>query len=141
MSVQDLIAKARAEIETAEPVVAPVEVGGELVDIGFRPVLGYVWADLTAVNPPRQGAVLDGNVGFNSDAIAKAYPLDKITVGGEPVDAETWADLLGVLTAPGRKLVAMALWGINQFSPQKRANELGKARAGAAKKKRHSPAN
>ncbi|MGW9587499.1 hypothetical protein [Microbacterium sp. NPDC055455] len=141
MSVKDLIAKARAELDTAAPVVVPVEVGGELVDIGFRPVLGTVWADLMAVHPPRPGAVLDGNVGFNSDAVAKDYPLDRVTVDGEPVDAETWADLMGVLTSPGIKLVAAALWGLNQNDPQRRAAELGKARAGAAKRKRRSPAN
>lgn len=141
MSVQDLIAKARAELAEAAPTVAPVEVAGELVDIGFRPVAGHVWADLTALHPPRAGAVLDGNVGFNSDAVAKDYPLDKITVDGEPVDAATWRDLLQVLTAPGIKLVATALWGINQYTPAKRANELGKARAGEAKKKPRSRVN
>src|SRR5690349_14998996 len=98
MGVKDLMAKARAAVDEAEPTVAPVEVAGELVEIGFRPVLGHVWADLTATHPPRRGSVLDGNVGFNSDAVAKDYPLDKVTVDGEPVDADTWAELLEVLT-------------------------------------------
>lgn len=136
MGVKDLIAKARAAVDEAEPTVAPVEVGGELVEIGLRPVLGHVWADLTATHPPRKGSVLDGNVGFNSDAVAKDYPLDRITVDGEAVDAETWAELCDVLTAPGIKLVAAALWGINQNDPQRRVAELGKARASAGKKKR-----
>lgn len=140
MSIQDLIAKARAELDSAAPVTVPVEVAGTLVDIGFRPILGAAWADLMAVHPPRPGSVLDGNVGFNSDAVAKDYPLDKVTVDGEPVDEETWAGLMEVLTAPGVKHVAAALWGLNQNDPARRAVELGKARAGAAKRKRRSPA-
>jgi hypothetical protein len=136
MNIKERIAKARAEVEGAEPTVAPVEIGGELTDLAFRPVLGQVWADLMATHKPRPGSVLDGNVGFNSDAVAKDYPLDKITVDGEPVDAETWAEINEVLTAPGIKLVAAALWGINQNDPAKRVAELGKARASAPKKRR-----
>jgi hypothetical protein len=84
--------------------------------------------------------VLDGNVGFNSDAVAKDYPLDKITIDGESVDADTWSEVMSVLTAPGIKLVAAVLWGINQSDPARRAAELGKARAGGSSRKRRSPA-
>lgn len=138
MDLKARIAKAKKEIAEAEPVVVPVEIGGELTDIGFRPVSGREWVDLTATNPPRAGSVLDGNVGFNSDAVALAYPLEKITVDDAPVDAETWADLNDALTGPGVKLIAAALWGINQNDPMKRAAELGKARTSAATKKRTS---
>lgn len=140
MSIKDSIAKARELIEDADIVSAPVEIGGNLHDLGFRPVLGPVWADLMATHPPRRGSTLDGNVGFNSDAVAKDYPLDKITIDGESVDAETWASVMEVLTSPGVKLVASVLWGINQKIPQDRVAELGKARAGGASKKRRSPA-
>ena len=140
MSIQDSIAKARELVDTADAVVATVEVGGTLYDVGLRPVLGSVWADLTATHPPRPGSVLDGNVGFNSDAVAKDYPLDKITIDGEAIDVETWAGVTSVLTAPGIKLLASVLWGINQQEPIRRAAELGKARAGAALKKRRSRA-
>ena len=136
MNIKERIAAARALVADAEATIAPVEIGGELTDLGFRPVTGQVWADLMATHPPRPGSVLDGNVGFNSDAVAKDYPLDKVTVDGEPVDAETWAEINDVLTAPGIKLVAAALWGINQNDPARRAAELGKARASAPKRKR-----
>jgi hypothetical protein len=136
MDLKERIEAARALVENAEPTVATVEVGGELIDVGFKPVLGQVWADLMATHPPRPGAILDGNVGFNSDAVAKDYPLGKITVDGLPVDAETWAEINAVLTAPGIKLFAAALWGINQNDPARRAAELGKVRASAGKKKR-----
>jgi hypothetical protein len=141
MNLKERIAAAKAEIEGAEPAVAPVYVGGELVDVSFRPVEGHVWADLMASCPPRPGSTLDGNVGFNSDAVAGAYPLTHVLVDGEPVDAEVWADLLSVIPSPSVKLVAAALWGLNQNDPAQRIAELGKARAGARTKKRRSPAS
>lgn len=136
MNIKERIAAAKAQISDADEVVVPVEIGGELTDIGFRPVPGRAWADLTATHPPREDSVLDRNVGFNSDAVAGDYPVDKITVDGEPVDEETWREITEVLTGPGVKLVAAALWGINHNEPLKRAAELGKARVSGSKRKR-----
>lgn len=140
MDLKALIAKARAEAASVEPTVAPVAVGGELVDVGFLPVAGVEWADLMATHPPRKGSVLDSNVGFNSDAVARDYPVSKITVGGEPVDEETWHELFSVLSSPSIKLIAAALWGMNQSDPAQRIAELGKAKAGGSTRKRRSPA-
>ena len=141
MSLKDRIAAAKAELEGAEPATAPVLIGGELSDVTFRPVEGHVWADLTARCPPRPGAVLDGNVGFNPDAVARIYPLTHVLVDGEPVEADDWAELLKIIPSPSIKNVAAALWGLNQLEPKRRIEELGKARAGGPRKKRRSPAN
>ena len=137
MDLQALIAKSREQIgETAPTEKVPVELGGEAVEIVFRMVPGQVWADLTATTPPRAGSKTDSNVGYNTDAVARKYPLDHITVGGESIDGDTWASMLDVLTSPGLKLIAAALWGLNQLQPSQRIAELGKALAGAPKKKR-----
>lgn len=141
MNLKDRIAAAKAEIDSAEPAVVPVYVGGELVDVSFRPIEGHLWADLTAMCPPRPGSTLDGNVGFNPDAVARVYPLSNVLVDGEPVSAGDWSDLNDVIPSPSIKLVAAALWGLNQSEPAKRIAELGKARAGAQPKKRRSPAS
>lgn len=136
MDLQELIAKARAEVGVEAPTgSAEIEVGGELVEVVFRMVAGHVWADLTATNPPRAGSRQDSNVGYNTDAAANAYPVDHITVGGDTVDRETWSSLLEVLSSPSIKSIASCLWALNQLEPGKRIAELGKARAGALKKK------
>jgi hypothetical protein len=140
MDLKESIAKAKAEIEASVAEVQ-IDVGGTLYDVAFRMVAGHVWADLTAQCPPRQGAKIDANVGFNSDVVARVYPLDHIAVGGEAIDAETWAELMEVVASPAIKGIALVLWRLNQIGPAERAVELGKARAGAQSKKRRSPAN
>jgi hypothetical protein len=147
MGVKELIAKAKAEAEAVQPAVASVLLGGELVDIAFGRVAGHVWADLTAICPPRPGSTLDGNVGFNSDRVARVYPLDCILVAGEPLidddgefDKATWNEIIDVLPSPSIKLIATQLWALNQNDPLKRIAELGKARTSAPKRKRSSPA-
>lgn len=131
MDIQALIAKARAK--AAEPVqqVIPVELGGELVDITLIKVDGPTWADLTAMSPLRPDSQLDLNIGYNVDAVAKLYPIGHVLVGGEPVEQETWLDILTVLEGPSLKLIAAALWGMNQNDPEKLVAELGKARLAA----------
>jgi hypothetical protein len=79
-------------------------------------------------------------VGYNTDAVARIYPVDRITVAAEPVDPGTWGDLLDVLPSPSLSLIAAALWGLNQYEPQQRIAELGKAKAGGSTRKRRSPA-
>ncbi|MDR7189782.1 hypothetical protein J2Y46_002608 [Microbacterium sp. BE35] len=146
--VKALIAKARAKAETAPPTVVPVEVGGELVDIAFGRIPGHVWADLTAMCPPRKGSTQDENVGFNADRIVRVYPLESVVVGGEPLlddegefDRETWGALIDELTSPNLKLIAAALWAVNQKAPADLLASLGKARMSAPKRKRTSHAN
>lgn len=131
-----LIAKAKAE--TAERGLEIV-VGGEIVEVLFSRVPGHVWADLLVTHPPRKGS--DENVGVNPDAIVRDYPVEYITVEGEPVDTETWRDLYEAVTSPNIKFMAAAIWMLNQSEPIKMIADLGKARAGAQSKKRRSPAN
>lgn len=129
MGLRDLIGKARSELSGVEPVVQDVEVGGELVSFGFLPVGGAKWDELTVTHPPRKNATLDMNLGYDVSAVARAYPVDKITVDGEPVAAEDWAELFDVISSPNIKNITSVLWGINQLDPAKKLADLGKARA------------
>ena len=140
MDLKALIAKAKAEIESSVA-LAQVDVGGELAEVEFGMIPGHEWADLMAQCPPRHGAKTDENLGFNSDKVSAVYPLEKVRVDGESIDAETWAELLDVLPSPSIKALALVLWRLNQVGPAERIVELGKARAGAQSKKRRSPAN
>lgn len=140
MSLQDKIAKAKAQVESAEPTPLNIEVGGELTALTFLPVYGDVWSDITAENPPRPGATLDSNVGYNTDGAAKSYPRDRITVDGEApryelseegkVVVDEWRDLLSVLSSPNLKNIASTLWGLNQLDAARRLAEAGKASKG-----------
>lgn len=138
MSVQDLIARARAEAAAPATDTASVVVAGEKVQLGFTKLLGAEWSALTAVNPPRKGAQLDSNLGYNLDAVAGAYPAAAVTVGGEVTTGSEWADLYGLLDAPWRETVALKLWGLNQHGPATKILELGKASSGAGSRKKRN---
>lgn len=130
------IAKAKADIENVEPVAVDVEVGGEITALTFLPVLGEKWDDLVAENPPRKGATLDQNVGYNTDAVAKSYPVEMVTVDGDTPSVDDWRDLLHVLSSPNRRNIASVLFGMNQLEPANRLRDAaGKASAGRSKRK------
>lgn len=138
MSIQELIERARAEAATPVTDSANVVVGGDLIALTFTKLLGAEWSAITAVNPPRKGAQLDSNLGYNVHAAAAEYPADKITVNGEHPDASEWAELYGLLDAPWRETVAIKLWGLNQQGPASRILALGKASSGAGSRKKRN---
>tara|TARA_R110002020_G_scaffold48774_4_gene139035 strand:+ start:1230 stop:1655 length:426 start_codon:yes stop_codon:yes gene_type:complete len=141
MSLKDKIAAAKAALGSVEPVEQDVVVGNELVKLAFLPADGQVWADLVSTHPPRVGSKNDSDFGFNVDAVGRHYPHELITADGEPVTAEEWAELFVVLASPHIKNIGIAVWGKNQLEPARKLIELGKASAGASKKKSSSPAN
>lgn len=138
MSIQDLIARARAEAETPPTESANVVVAGELVALGFAKLLGAEWSALTAVHPPRKGSQMDSNLGYDLDAVAGLYPAESVTIGGEQASGSEWTDLYGLLDAPWRDTVALKLWGLNQHGPASRILELGKASSGAGSRKKRN---
>lgn len=140
MNVQERIAKAKAEIANAEPKTVDVEFGGEITVLGFTPIRGDEWDELTSEYPPRKGAVLDGNIGYNIKAVLKAFPVDHITVDGEPTTAEEYTEIVSVLASPHIKRASEVLFHIQQMLPAQRLIELGKASAGAPKRSQRSPA-
>ena len=143
MNVQERIAKARTELEATEPITVKVEVGGEVTELSFRPLTGMGWADLTAAYPPRAGATLDQNIGYNLDAVVAAFPPQNVLVDGGPalVDGvNVYTEIVGVLASPHLKRIGEVLFHIQQMVPAQRLVELGKASAGVQKRKPRSPA-
>jgi hypothetical protein len=138
LSIQDLIAKARAEADNPPTDVAKVVVAGELVALEFTKLIGADWSALTAVHRPRTGAQLDQNLGYNLDAVAGEYPTAGIKINGEVPTGTEWADLYRLLDAPWRETVALKLWGLNQHGPATRILELGKASSGAGSRKKRN---
>jgi hypothetical protein len=133
LSLKEKIAKARAEFEGAEPTIVPVDLGGEPTEVSVYPVSGESWVTITATNPPRPGALLDENLGYNTDGAIAAYPVDRLKVDGEPVSGPDWADMVSALTAPARELLATTMWSINQADTARRLAEAGKALKGKTK--------
>lgn len=136
-----LIAKQRARLEKPASDTLNVAVGGELVALEFWKIPGVDWSLLAAVNPPRPGSKADTNHGYNSDSLPADYPVTAISVGGEPIEKETWQALYAVLDSTHRKNIAAVLWGLNVYAVIQELGALGKASAGASVKKRTSPAN
>lgn len=140
MNIQERIAAAKAQLADAKPTTVDVEFGGEITVLGFTPIGGTDWADLTATCPPRKGATLDNNIGYNIDAVLRAFPVAHITVDGEPTTQTVYDDIVSVLASPHIKRASEVLFHIQQMIPAQRLIELGKASAGAQRKKPRSPA-
>lgn len=130
MNLQEKIAKARQDFADAKPATLDIEVGGELTKLTFLPVWGRQWNLLVAMHPAREGASYDEALGYDTDSVAADYPVDAVTVDGEPVDVETWQSMLSVLSSPGRRRIAGALYGLNHIVPRERLAAAGKASEG-----------
>lgn len=146
MDLDALIAKGRAVLDKAEPVDQEVLLGDEIVTVRFRPLTGGEWRALTAVHPPRPQSVMDQNMGYDLDAVVRAYPKVALIDGDNavdvvvPVDPEEpghlrWHDICDVLSGPDLKNLGYAVWGLNEYEHQKRLARAGKASAGGRKKK------
>lgn len=135
-----LIASARDRLENVEPVTQEVDLGGSIVGVRVWPLRGHEWRDLTALHPWREGSQFDQNLGYNIDAVTRAYPRVALVQGDDVEDVSArWADILDVLSGPDLKNIALAVWGVNEFDPQKRMTAAGKASTGGRKRKRSSP--
>ena len=146
MNVDDLIAKARAEVAEAPPVTKHVMLGGEMVGVRYRPLPGDQWRALKARFLPRDGSFFDQNLGFNIDEVTRAFPNMSIVRDGEVDDLRRpgddgktryiWPDVFSALDDPAIEIIAQSLWETHQYLPQQRMVEAGKAlRTGRAKKR------
>lgn len=151
MDLDALIADAKAKFEATEPVTQDVLLGSKVVGVRFWPIPGPEWRDLVASNPPRPGAAMDQNLGYNVDAVVRAFPKVALVDGDEVDnmirrDAEgrefsKWPEVHDSLSGADLKNLAMAVWGLHEWDPQKALVEAGKALKGGSRKKRNSPAN
>lgn len=147
MDVDALIAKARENFDKVEPVDQEVLLGDDVVTVRFWPVMGTEWTELTTRNPPRKGSVRDQNMGYNADGIVREYPKVFLVQGDDVVNVgelaptpdnplhRKWDDVVAALSGPDLHHLAIAVWGLNDYDPQKRLKTAGKASAGGRKKK------
>ena len=149
MDVAALVAKAREQFEQAEPVDQDVLMGDEVVTVRFDPIDGQTFRALTMEHPPRPKVVTDQNLGYDIDAVVRWYPKvslvqgDDVTRVSDPLprkratdpEHRPWFDVLDALEGPDLKTLASVVWGMCEYTPQKRLMRAGKASAGGRKKK------
>lgn len=131
MDVKALIARQRAIIEAPKTDGLNVALGGELVPVEVARLMPDDWQLLVAAHPPRKSSRTDANIGYDQHGLCRSYPADRITVAGEPIDAETWADLWDSLNSVNKNNVHTLIWGLNVYDAIKELQELGKAAAGS----------
>lgn len=136
--LQALIAKQRAVLEKPKTAEVNVALAGQLVPVEITKLMPDDWQALVGQNPVRSNVRSDANVGFDQDKLPRAYPADKIKVGGEQVDEETWRAMYAVLDVAHRNAVSTLMWGQNVYEAIMELRDLGKAVAGQSS---GSPAN
>lgn len=150
MDLDALLKVADETFDGIEPVTQDVLIGKKIVGVRFWPLDNTAWRDLIAQHPPRQGAGMDANAGYNVDAIVPDFP-NVALVDGDDVDnmlrrdakgveVSRWPDVYRRLSPPDMKNLAIALWGLHEWDPQQRLVAAGKASSGRGKK-RSSPAS
>ena len=147
VDVAKLVEKGRGALSQVKPVDQAVMVGDEVVIVRVWALSGVEWRLLKAKFPPRteQGddgkqkvVAADARYGFDLDGVVAAYPRVKIVDGEteQDVTRDEWAAICEVLDGPYLDALAMVIWGKNEFEPNQRLIEAGKAlRAGPRKKR------
>lgn len=127
-SLQEKIARQREKVAEVKEANTEVVLGGEKTIVTIGRCVPDEWDALMAINPPRRGVESDAIVGYNPKGVSKSYP--HVSVDGDKVTAEEWADTYSVLDSVWRNNIETLIWGVNIQETIKELNELGKARAG-----------
>lgn len=155
MSFSEDLAKAKAaEPAKSEPI--RVVVGDHVYELVFEQAPGTVWAAVTSKHPPRPDQPIDRTYGYNFHAVIPdiAQTTCTVTRDGEPVElvvepwspqrpnpANEWRDLFAVLDGGAFSRVADAVFSLNQWEPDRRTRDLGKASRVASVTNSDSPAS
>jgi len=138
MDLKALVAKQRDALADLKTKTVEVVLGGEAVEVVLAKVSPDEWQELAADHPPRKTNTGDHSIGYDQYALPRDYPADRITVGGEAVDQEQWAEIYSVLEAVHRNSIGSLIWGLNVLDVMEELQRLGKAAAG---RRSASPAN
>jgi len=138
MDLKALIAKQREALAEVKTKTLEVVLGGEAVEVVVAKVSPDEWQELASSHPPRRTNTGDHSIGYDQYALPRDYPAGRITVGGEPVDQEEWAEIYSVLEAVHRNSIGSLIWGLNVYDVMQELQRLGKAEAG---RQSASPAN
>lgn len=140
-TMKDLKALIEAEkqrIEDPAKDSVPIAIGGEILTVEVTKLHPNVWTELVARHPARSNVAGDGRLGFNQATLPGDYPVERITVDGEPVDRDTWVQMYAVLDVAHRNSLNSLMWGLNVYAAVLELAALGKAEAGRSS---GSPAN
>lgn len=150
MDLDGLLAEADKVFEAADPVTQDVLLGDRAVTVKLWPLPTGEWRDLIAQHPPRPKSTQDANFGYNVDAVVPDFPNVALLDGGEidymirqdsrGKEVSRWPDVVRRLSSPDVGNLAVALWGMHEWTPTQRLANAGKASSGRGKK-RNSPAN
>lgn len=131
--IDDLVAAAKEKLQTVPTSDVEVAVGDELVTLRFSRMPAGVWLDIAATHPPRIGAAVDSNVGFNVHAVGRAAAVTNgALVEGdttEQLTAAQWEELFSVLSGPDLDLIGTAVWALNDYDSRTHKQALKKASA------------
>lgn len=130
MSLKDEIAAARVALEDAPTDEVGVVFNGKLRNVVVTKLLPDDWQQLVAENQPRTGHQSDNGLGYNQNELPRSYPVERIKIDGEQVDAETWREFFEIIEPVDKNNVNTLMWGLNVFEAVKRLQELGKVVAG-----------
>ena len=138
IDVQALIEKQRAVVENLPTHDCPIVFGGERVEVRLTKLHGGEWSDLVGAHPPRTANESDRFAGFDQNSLPGAYPVGSILFAGEPVDAEQWSEIYGMLDSVARNTLVMGIYKLNLLDPMNQLVALGKVGSGGLS---GSPAN
>lgn len=109
-----------AEIEERERASA--------ITLRFFKVPGDEWANLTAANPARDGALVDLRFGYNMHAVCRASAVQHgRTLEGDVEEFHTgdeWAELWSLLGGAEFASVCDAIYALNEWEPAQRVERL-----------------
>lgn len=117
-NIKELIQKQREKTQT-HSVDVNIQLGGEIVHLRFKRILGLDWVRIKEKCPPETDVAIDNALGFNhSKAVLEASKVSGVRVI-EDVEHEIdeWDALLEVLDGSDFEVISTAIWGLNEYDP------------------------
>lgn len=141
VSFLDDVAKVKAEPRpTSKPIRVVIDEG--YYEVVFEKAEGPRWAAVTSKHPMRLDQPIDRNYGYNFHTVTEeiAPSTCTITRNGEPVEMvvekpskqnrnprNDWAEFFAIIDGSAYAQIADAVFKLNQWDPDQRVAELGKA--------------
>lgn len=98
-----------------------VTLGGETLQVEIGRFSGMEWLALIDAHPAKTPE--DRNLGYNTGALPRAYPIHRLKLDGINPDPGLWEEVYDLLDAEDRKSVAAVIWWINEGEPHQRRAE------------------
>lgn len=151
---QDLAQVEAAPPNQADPV--EVELNGHLYELVFRQATGEEWAAATARRPPRPDQPIDRTYGYNIHGVIPDIAEVTCTLkrDGEPVEPivepwspqnrnpiNEWRRFFANIDGGAFNRITDVVFALNQWEPDQRTKNLGKAFRVASGQNSSSPAS